>query len=74
MEKPIESVRMGLTKFTDEIIKRDIAARYMIVMFGVEPEIILDWVKCKQTRKFCHISFFHFQVIARFWPIYSSAG
>lgn len=45
MEKPIESVRVGLTKFTDEIIKRDIAARYMIIMFGVEPEIVLDWVR-----------------------------
>jgi hypothetical protein len=44
MQSPIDSVRRGLAKFTDQIIERDIDARYMIVLFGLYPEIILDWV------------------------------
>ena len=44
MQAPIDSVRRGLARFTDQIIERDIDARYMIVLFGLFPEIILDWV------------------------------
>ena len=43
MQPAIDAVRRGLTRFTDEIIQRDISARYMIVMYGLFPEIILDW-------------------------------
>ena len=44
MQAPIDSVRRGLAKFTDQIIERDITARYMIILFGLYPEIVLDWV------------------------------
>lgn len=53
MQSPIDSVRRGLAKFTDQIIERDINARYMVVLFGLYPEIVLDWVDdgylCRDT-------------------------
>ena len=44
MQPAIDAVRKSLTRFTNEIIERDVSARYMIVMYGLFPEIILDWV------------------------------
>ena len=51
MQPAIDTVRKGLTKFTDEIMKRDIDARYMIALYGVEPEIVLDWVCALQREQ-----------------------
>ena len=53
-DPPSLAVRNGLTKFTDEIIKRDVDARFMIAMYGVNPEIVLDWVRAmRHSRVVC---------------------
>jgi hypothetical protein len=43
MQDKIDTVRDGLIKFSAEIVKRGIDARYAVVLLGDEPEMVVDW-------------------------------
>jgi len=43
MQEEIDTVKDGLVKFSAEIVKRGIDARYAVVLLGDEPEMVVDF-------------------------------